>query len=50
MAVDKKKKPEKRNFDDKHPSISQNFGNKRQKMTAGVQIVSHQTHGLQAGF
>lgn len=47
MAVDEKKQPAKRNL----VTIPHAFQNaKRKKMTGGVQIVSHQTHGIQSSY
>lgn len=49
--MDEKKQPAKRNFAEyKSARIPHDFYAKRKKMTGGVQIVSHQTHGIQSSY
>lgn len=51
VAVDEKKQPAKRNLAEfKSARIPHDFHAKRRKMTGGVQIVSHQTHGIQSSY
>ena len=49
--MDEKKQPAKRNLAEfKSARIPHDFHAKRRKMTGGVQIVSHQTHGIQSSY